>query len=280
MNKIYIIRALTNMHVGDGQADYNIIDNQVQRDALTEVPVIHASSLKGALLHYSRFQQEQENIVSDDMLKNIFGNSESAGQYRFLDGHLLSIPVRGRQKPFYMATCPMIIRELLELAAFLQIDISFKKDLEQMMKELPFTIDNEGEAKILAFTKKNADDNIEGLPVHFKECEFQNQDALEHVFGADLVLFTDKEFKEYVKELPVIARNKLNNGESVNLWYEEIVPRESRFYFGLYQGARFQTAFNQILTGADYMQVGANATVGYGYIKIFDICAKAGDSDA
>ncbi|MEO0625668.1 MAG: type III-B CRISPR module RAMP protein Cmr4 [Bacteroidota bacterium] len=33
------------------------------------------------------------------------------------------------------------------------------------------------------------------------------------------------------QELPVIARNYLDNGQSKNLWYEEVVPRESIFGF-------------------------------------------------
>ncbi len=53
-NKIYNsaffkITAKTNLHVGCGTDDYGIIDNLIQRDHITNLPVINSSSLKGAL---------------------------------------------------------------------------------------------------------------------------------------------------------------------------------------------------------------------------------------
>ncbi len=273
MNKIYLIKALTNMHVGDGQANYNIIDNEVQRDALTEFPVIHASSLKGAMLHYAK----SKNVASD-LTKYVFGKSESAGRYRFFDGRLLSIPVRSKHKPFYMATCPMIIKDLLDLADFLQVELPAAKDL-QKLANFDFQINNPGKTQIIYCSQDEGNSKIEGMPAIFHDFKFDALSKLENILGPDLVLFSNKIFKEYVKELPVIARNRLENGISDNLWYEEIIPRQSCFYFGLYQEERYQTEFGQLLT-KDYVQIGANASIGYGYTKIMDICGKAGDFDA
>ena len=45
----YKIDCITNLHVGSGDLNYNIVDNEVERDAVTGYPVIHASGLKGAL---------------------------------------------------------------------------------------------------------------------------------------------------------------------------------------------------------------------------------------
>ena len=45
----YKIECLTNLHVGSGDLNYNIIDNEVERDAVTGYPIVHASGLKGAL---------------------------------------------------------------------------------------------------------------------------------------------------------------------------------------------------------------------------------------
>lgn len=76
----------------------------------------------------------------------------------------------------------------------------------------------------------------------------------------------DKRFREGVQELPVVARNCLDNGKSVNLWYEEFVPRESVFVFAVQvddDGADFIAGLNNKV-----VQIGANATVGYGYCEI------------
>ena len=48
----YMIRCLTNMHVGKGDATYEVVDKCVQRDVTTGVPCIYSSSLKGALRHF------------------------------------------------------------------------------------------------------------------------------------------------------------------------------------------------------------------------------------
>jgi CRISPR-associated protein Cmr4 len=45
---LYKINTLSNLHVGSGDINFNVIDNQVQRDPVTNLPNINSSSLKGA----------------------------------------------------------------------------------------------------------------------------------------------------------------------------------------------------------------------------------------
>ena len=52
--------------------------------------------------------------------------------------------------------------------------------------------------------------------------------------------------------LPIIARNALENGESKNLWYEQVLPAETE---------------NKNALNGKIVQIGANATIGYGYCK-------------
>jgi CRISPR-associated protein Cmr4 len=73
-------------------------------------------------------------------------------------------------------------------------------------------------------------------------------------------------FKNHTDELPVIARNHLENGRAQNLWYEEVVPRESLFVWIVQapkNDAYFEAFKNAIHRSV--IQIGANATVGYGY---------------
>ena len=61
--------------------------------------------------------------------------------------------------------------------------------------------------------------------------------------------------------LPIIARNVLENGESKNLWYEQILPAETVLYTIIQEnGDNLKNALNGKL-----VQIGANATIGYGY---------------
>lgn len=43
------LSCLTNLHVGSGEANFNIVDREVETDPVTGLPIIHASGLKGAL---------------------------------------------------------------------------------------------------------------------------------------------------------------------------------------------------------------------------------------
>jgi CRISPR-associated protein Cmr4 len=82
-------------------------------------------------------------------------------------------------------------------------------------------------------------------------------------------------YKDFIKlELPVIARNKLDNGKSVNLWYEEIVPNKSIFYVVLLQPDNIDSSdednINQFLRSFEkekVFQIGANKSIGYGFCE-------------
>lgn len=63
--------------------------------------------------------------------------------------------------------------------------------------------------------------------------------------------------------LPIIARNKLENGESKNLWYEQVLPAEAVLLTFI------RTSEKKLTDALDgkIVQIGANATIGYGYCK-------------
>lgn len=63
--------------------------------------------------------------------------------------------------------------------------------------------------------------------------------------------------------LPIIARNVLDNGESKNLWYEQVLPAETVLYTIVQEkGDDLAKALD-----GNIVQIGANATIGYGYCK-------------
>ena len=71
-----------------------------------------------------------------------------------------------------------------------------------------------------------------------------------------------------LEQLPVIARNKLDNGESKNLWYEEVIPSETRFvFFVSYDDEKIFEEFDKTLQEG-LVQIGANGSIGYGFCKI------------
>ena len=81
---------------------------------------------------------------------------------------------------------------------------------------------------------------------------------------------SDKDFIDLCSDdnLPIIARNVLENGESKNLWYEQVLPAETVLYT-LIDGRNDNTLETAI--GNKIVQIGAGATIGYGYCKFTNL---------
>jgi len=216
---VFTIRALTNLHVGSGDSGgTGVVDKLVQRDVTTQLPTIHASSLKGAMReHFETFKPKGIDITS------IFGSGPRGearqdenvqrGSHRFFAADILAIPKPVDEAPYYKL------------------------------------VGNKNhEANLLAkLVSLGANISITNLPNH------------------------DGDLKELAREgeLPVVARNYLDNGVSKNLWYEEIVPRESVFIAAIQApNATLVNALNN-----QVVQLGGNATVGYGYC-LFNLIEK------
>ncbi|HEM3702813.1 TPA: CRISPR-associated protein Cmr4 [Streptococcus suis] len=83
---IYLLECLTNLHVGNGEVNYNIVDNEVERDAVTGYPTINSSGVKGALR--AHFEE-----LGHSKVKEIFGEDQP-GKLKFLSANLLALSVQ------------------------------------------------------------------------------------------------------------------------------------------------------------------------------------------
>jgi CRISPR-associated protein Cmr4 len=247
---IYKIEALTNMHVGSGDANYGVIDNLVQRDVVTNLPTINGSSLKGAL-------KEFFEIKKFEKINAVFGSSDNNADYRFLSSNLLAIPVRSNKKAYFLATCPAIINQLEKDANNFDCTLDFivfKNFDPATGTPIIFTNDRDGLLieDFYTFDPKSKPENCKV----FKDCE-------------NVIILSNEDFNELCNDfnLPVIARNKV--GENKNLWYEQVVPSKTLFYFTLLHNEKNFDSFEEVLTDdKSIIHIGANATVGYGFTKI------------
>ena len=229
------LECLTNMHVGNGDVNFNIIDNEVERDVTTGYPTINSSGVKGALREY--FEKnglgEIEEIFGGDG-KN--GNT-SPGKLRFLNADMLAMPVRASQgnEAYYLVSTEEAVSAYTEKQALF---LEMKPEAEKKSVEA-------GKA-------------VEGFAV---------KEAVT-VLGKDIYLLPEESFRKI--SLPVLARNKLDNGKSVNLWYEEVVPHKSLFSFAVLAeetDAKVLTSFVEAVNGK-IVQFGGNASIGYGLCKV------------
>ena len=219
---LWQITAKTNLHVGnEDSTSYGIIDKAVQRDALTGLPCINASSLKGAINEFCCSEvAEGKSRMSVEHRKRIFGsdkkgdkNDFTKGQAVFYDAQILFLPVQDEEKLYKYISSQEVLDILQDRLSLFSIKVG--KDKFNLNREL---------------TKlENKDFSI--------ACNDQN--------------------------LPIIARNILENGISKNLWYEQVVPAETVFYAIIQEeGDTLYKAIN-----GKIIQIGANATIGYGYCK-------------
>lgn len=265
--ELYKITTLSNLHVGSGDINFDVIDNQVQRDSITNLPNINSSSLKGAFREHFTSNGDESNMV-----KYIFGgdNKDSeaqAGAYSFFEAQLLTRPVRSNLKAHFNATSKAIIKNLLQTIEDFEIDFhdDIKIELEKLLeigikKGSPVIFENSNNAYL---------EDVKAIPNNL------DVSKLKELLGDDLALFDDVELAEL--DLPVIARNALENGESQNLWYEEVVPKKSAFFFCIAKPTNIdEKDYDQKIKGFENrftnegskLQIGANKSIGYGFTKV------------
>jgi len=257
---LYLIRNLSNLHAGKGDSNYGIVDNEIQRDPVQDLPVIFSSSLKGSLREALTTLLGKGN---QDVL-NIFGNEVKnsgtlqAGNYVFYEARLLSLPVRSDNEPYFNATTIGILKDFTETLMLLRPDV---KELVEILK----TIDNSNVDVGKPQTEREVSVDEFTSVVMSKEnksilTELVSKKLLDYPFS----LFSNEDFKSVCERLPVIARNQLEKGVSKNLFYEEVVPRQARFTFFVERPEKDDTLYTHMKSLNMRVQLGANATIGYG----------------
>ena len=265
----YSLKCLTNLHAGSGDSGMGIIDKMIQRDSITELPVIYASSLKGAFREY--FQEGPQQTILKPISETIFGTKarsdgnegiSTKGTHVFHEAQMLGMPLGCNKAPFYMVTSKNNLITWLKKAKMFNITIDESLIIE--INSLP-----SGET----ISPKILGQPIQDLFIG----EFENVsnilgdfNKLWQLLGSNILLLNHNDFKEQCSDynLPVISRNNLENGESKNLWYEQIVPHESIFVF--YTLALSDATEDRFYNGINskVIQIGANSSLGYGYCEI------------
>ena len=224
------LECVTNMHVGNGDVNFNVIDNEVERDVVTGYPTINSSGVKGALREYfSKKNVDAKNI------SEIFGGN-STGKLKFLGADMLAMAARASagEEAYYLVSTEQALSAYKEKCNLFGLPYSAEK------------------------TTRAGTRQAEGFQL--KE--------LVTVLGKEVYLLPDEEFRKI--SLPVLARNKLDNGKSVNLWYEEVVPHKSLFTFAVLAEDADGDLLKEFVAVVNnqIIQFGGSASIGYGLCKV------------
>lgn len=277
---LYKIECITNLHVGSGDVNYSVVDNEVEKDPVLGCPIIHSSGVKGALRDFFVDQKmNKENLSKEEaqkVAKAVFGDGAkkdapaiaTASTVKFLDACLLSRPLRAKDGPssFIQTTTVDIINHFLrQVKAFNCLPKGL--EMPDEIGSLPFDIKPFLTAVALpAFSPENSSTKyVEDEETGFLQETISCYKTLQVLLGSDFAIA--KSLDDY--PLPVVARNKLENKISKTLWYEEYVPHDSVFF--LIVLAQKEEDLDWLAKEKNkpcIVQFGGNASVGCGYTKL------------
>jgi len=317
--EMYHLRAISDIHPGTGKDEFSPIDQQVQRNSFGH-PTIQYSAVKGAtrerfenqfgensdeVVHMFGGKKSVKNVIEDDfiaaegrakldfkeneelkrLLGKIFGadaDVNRAGNYKYNECLLISLPVRSQPGVYANVFCPLILNQI-----FAQIQISNSSDPEVNALKLLCTdllnmaANNPAEMPISLSEFTSTGTILEDDRVIVKKViQLDRLEFLLSVFGEFPVLISDADFKLLSDNfhLPVIQRNSLKKdkiGEvdgiaiyqilSDNLWTEQIIPRWSRFLtlVAIPESDIYRNLFIEN-TNEKVIDLGGNLSTGYG----------------
>lgn len=224
----WLIIAKANLHVGnENVSNYGLIDKAIQRDIVTNLPCINSSSLKGAINEYATVVCTKS--LTPEQRISIFGVDKN-DKRKTQKGNTI----------FFDANI-----------------LALPRPNHNTLYEL-VTCDDVLDRFVERLTTFQLSINKETLIT-----------KIQTACGRKPVVYTSEQFKAFCDddELPIIARNCLENGESKNLWYEQVLPRETVLGTLLLSG---EETFANVLNGK-VIQIGANATIGYGYCEFIQL---------
>jgi CRISPR-associated protein Cmr4 len=282
----------TPVHAGTGTS-LSIVDLPIQRERITGLPIVQASSLKGVL------RAEVERLKGKQIAEALFGPEtqrahEHAGCVSPHDARLLLFPIRSLVGVFAWATCPFVLERFKRemIAAGFQIGWQVPNPANShqalvaesseiiveatvVLEEFAFKAQPSAEAKNIAeWLVKNA------FPQSEEYKPFR--DWLPHRF----VILPDDAFRDFTQlATEVIARIRLKPETKTvaegALWTEEHLPSETLLYAPIFVSKPLAPNANQLgLTDSDAvlqalrdlqldrLQIGGDETVGRGIVKV------------
>lgn len=250
---LYKIECLTNLHVGSGDINFSIVDNEVEKDPTTGYPIINASGVKGAIRDYCSVNKD-----FDLSLDKVFGgkgdnDNMNAGDFKFFDARFLYRPMRTTGPiPSISVTTEKAINDFLDVTAAFGCRPEDLKEEENVKYNFP--------EKTNFITNSEKSISVEGVKT-------EKVNDLKDILGLGEFAVAGS-FDNY--DLPVIARNSLDDkGKSKNLWYEEYVPHGSAFYLIVLTSDEYtNNQMQMVIPNGSIIQFGGNASIGNGFCKM------------
>ncbi|MCX7698451.1 MAG: type III-B CRISPR module RAMP protein Cmr4 [Candidatus Goldbacteria bacterium] len=290
---ILFLETMSPLHAGS-ETSLGLVDKPIQREKVTEFPVIYSSSLKGAIREFI-----EENMLNDDKEKETFyelfgpegdGEDNFASAISFTDAKILLFPVASVKDVYVYITCPFVLKRFMNDCKISDINKFDEINIENLKvnKSEVITHSNANEIKI----NQNNNSSIILTEFQFNVKNEKNDKLIEKikeftgVSENKICIISDDNFKYFVKyHTEIMARVKIGQDGTTdtkkggNLWYEENIPIYTVFYsiINVFRSRNisekrkkdeelikfFEEKFNNLNT----FIIGGNKTIGKGLIK-------------
>ncbi|MBW4082504.1 type III-B CRISPR module RAMP protein Cmr4 [Paenibacillus sp. S150] len=291
-SKLYFVQCLSPVHIGAGQGT-GIVDMPMIREKATQWPLLPGSSMKGVHREYFRLQGRDYN---QEWLNAAFGKASgsrgepgNAGALVLSDGRILAFPVASRYGTFAYVTCPLVLKRLrrdLSAAGIGSPELDFAA-LESRLAEDSQAV--AGSSQVIApgmklyideFTCRVAEDTHFARWADWLAAAMFLDGLSRRMLTERMVLVTDEAFQYFVTACSeIVPRIRITPDSGTvqdgALWYEEYLPAESLLY-GVVWCDKIHGPVNGLteqkllaaLSGEAMLQIGGNATVGKGRIRL------------
>jgi len=291
-NNIFTIRSITNIHAGTKREHFGLIDQYVQRDRYSQLPNLVSHTVKGAVDNNKLGKTGDPNKYMDIIFGKEGKNSQPSvpGQFVFMNADLLMMPVRSNAAPIYHVYCPEVLVEWIDKVLPYVDDtgdmnakqIEELKEIKNMdttkIKDNSISISNNINTPIYLEDRKCNHTTIpeaSSSPIKMLRKYFLDENQPIALVSKSLMQTLTSDL--YLEAIP---RNKIGiKKESENLWYEQVVGRESIWgwhYYSPKELSNENQKFKDYLTSTVskdgkvepiYHQIGSNFSVGYGVVK-------------
>lgn len=298
---ILFLYTLTPLHPGSG-ASVGAVDLPIQRERITNYPILQASGVKGALRHLAARFYSDQNLVFILFGPPTESASEYGGALVFTDSRVLLFPVRAAKGLFAWITCPHV---LARFARDLGI-AGYSGDLGPLHQALGVglapgqcAVPTGSSVCFQGQTGKNV--VLEDFLFQVQRDHCGKMDALAGWFAQrvfpedfdaywkekitkDLVLLSDQDFRAFVEtSTEVITRVKIGETGTVEQgpWDEEHLPTETLLYSVVLATAPkkkdssvtnaegVKEEFKRLVDQGKIMQFGGDETVGRGLVRLW-----------
>lgn len=283
--------AVTPVHVGGGEAT-GVIDNAIQREVGTGLPMIAGSGIKGAVRHAYEVLGG-ESAVEPALFGPATDDGEKfAGAVAFGDAQLVLFPIRSLKGGFVYATSGLALARLARVLTPSGID--FPAGPDPVAEGQALITGDGGELlsagdclhlELFEYTA-TGDERISALARRIAELALPASDGYGYFrekIERHLVVLNDGEFAEFTRQATSVEAH-VRIGESGaadagGLFYTENLPAESLLVAPLLCGAARRRDTHDLaadvvrermdtLLDGKLLQVGGDATTGRGQVRL------------